>query len=429
MSSASLTTIPTDVCNYCFEFLEDKDLRSARWTSSLFLKAFCSRYQGSATPTVGQCWSYIILCQLGFKFANVTHLNVQLPYESLLFRFITMANFPRVTSMILNYVHLGCMPVNSNVRFLTMVGCTFTGKRPRKKERLFPFFNVQDLRIESGSALSPMCGLPKLQQLRRIVINDTKFTHPITSKRFPRLAHVELRGSETLENFPNFRCPMVQTLTLSHPELFPVRRDNQFFFIRHLKLFLTSEFFDLVPIMNRLDGFFFPRIETLELDFGVRRFDCDLMFLYPLPTLKTLRINMLGYIDVSSLTDMRFPTLRIIILNGDFVDLDDLPAHSTLRMIMFPLGTNSSRLSDQSDNWPRLTRFGSFSYDLDLTLSDTDDECPDEPTVLDEEMRILNNRVEELAEAFDEREEKLREERLQAEMMTQMDMEDEIKGS
>ena len=167
MSSASLTTIPTDVCNYCFEFLEDKDLRSARWTSSLFLKAFCRRYQGSATPTVGQCWSYIILCQLGFKFANVTHLNVQLPYESLLFRFITMANFPRVTSMILNYVHLGCMPVNSNVRFLTMVGCTFTGKRPRKKERLFPFFNVQDLRIESGSALSPICGLPNLQQLRR----------------------------------------------------------------------------------------------------------------------------------------------------------------------------------------------------------------------------------------------------------------------
>ena len=400
----------------------------------MFLKAYCSQYHGSETPTVDEFKSFVRLCKLGYTFANVTKLNIQLPYESLLFQFVTKAKFPRVTQMTLNYIHIGCMPEHSGVRTLTMNGCTFNGKRPRTRDRIFPFFNVEDLRINDGSTLSPQCSLPRLFQLRRILITDTSMSHPITRKKFPRLSHVELRGWATLEKFPNLHCPKVDTLIISHPEFFLVRRQNQFYFIVHLKLYMTNEYFDLVPIMNRLDESFFPRIETLELDFGVRRFELDLLFLAPLYTLQMLRINMLGTVYIHSLTNERFPNLRIIILNSDFVDLDALPAHDNLRMIIFPCGTDSSRLTDEKENWPRLTRIEHFANDLDLTLSDSDEDIPSGPsegkdsTVVNEEMVLLNSRIEELAQAFDEREEKLREERLQAELKNEMDMEDEIKG-
>ena len=99
--------LPTDIKTYILEFFTDKDLRRTRWTSSIFLSAYCKRYKGSTTPQVLESESHITLCELGYIMASVTHLNVQLPYESFRFRHLTMANFPSVIDVTVNYIHVG----------------------------------------------------------------------------------------------------------------------------------------------------------------------------------------------------------------------------------------------------------------------------------------------------------------------------------
>ena len=220
--------LPTDIQTYILEFFTDKDLRRTRWTSSIFLSAYCKRYKGSTTPQLSESEGHITLCELGYSMASVTHLNVQLPYESFRFRHLTMANFPSVIDVTVNYIHVGCLPTNGNVLSLTMNNCTFHGKRPRRKERQFPYYNVKHLRITGGTKLHPDGPLPRLLRLKSIDIVDTVLTHPLTSRKFPRLSSVALRGECTLMGFPNLRCPKVRTLALSHLELFPMNRLNQF---------------------------------------------------------------------------------------------------------------------------------------------------------------------------------------------------------
>ena len=187
-----LSSLPSDIINYCFRFVTDSDLRRARWTSRLFLRAYCRQYTGTTTPTIQECRSFISLCKLGYVLASVTTLNIQLSYTSCLFKHVTMENFPSVKKVTVRYVHLGCMPTNGNVTTLHMIGCTYHGKRHRRVRKQFPFYNVQRLRINGGSILSPGNGLPKLLQLRTLEIIDTTLTHPITKRRFPKLKTVEL---------------------------------------------------------------------------------------------------------------------------------------------------------------------------------------------------------------------------------------------
>ena len=142
-----------------------------------------------------------------------------------------MDHFPMVNSIALHYVNIASMPSNGNVRSLTMTGCTFYKKTRGKKARDFPFPNITKLRIEDCTPLSDTSPLPILRKLRSIEIIDTVCRHGITRRRFPCLRSVELRGEDTLADFPNLRCPKVDRLILSHPQLFPVRRDKQFFLL------------------------------------------------------------------------------------------------------------------------------------------------------------------------------------------------------
>ena len=244
---------------------------------------------------------------------------------------------------------------------------------------------------------------------------------------------VELRGMETVRGLPNIRAPLVKTLILSHPEVFSVRRPSQFFWIVKLKLYMTDQYVGTVGIWNRLDQIFFPRLEELEVDFGIVRFTFDLALLYALPTLRILRINILGSILIYSMTSDRFPSLRCVILNADYVSLFDLPPHEMLRMIVYPPDTDHARLTDDTENWPRLSRSDYFRNNLDLTLSDTEDEASSSeeagPTIRSETTRLLNFRIGELAIDFDRKEEELRAERIRRpESKSDMEMDDgEIK--
>ena len=196
---------------------------------------------------------------------------------------------------------------------------------------------------------------------------------------------------------------------------------------------MTDQYVGTVGIWNRLDQIFFPRLEELEVDFGIVRFTFDLALLYALPTLRILRINILGSILIYSMTSDRFPSLRCVILNADYVSLFDLPPHEMLRMIVYPPDTDHARLTDDTENWPRLSRSDYFRNNLDLTLSDTEDEASSSeeagPTIRSETTRLLNFRIGELAIDFDRKEEELRAERIRRpESKSDMEMDDgEIK--
>ena len=420
VKTSPFLSLPTDVIDYIFKFFTDKDLRRARWTCSSFVQAYCKNYCGSTTPGEIECASYITLCELGYVMASVTHLNIKLPYQSLRFRHLTKDNFPSVINVTLNYVHVGCLPTNGNVLALTMNNCTFHGKRPRRKERQFPFYNVKHLRVTGGTTLHPDGPLPRLLYLKRVEIVDTVLTHPLTCRKFPRLSSVELRGESTLMGFPNLRCPKVHTLALSHPELFPVNRINQFFWIVRLKLELSQYFYeDRLSIM--VHELSFPKIETLELEFGIHRFHCDLGCLAPLSTLKQLQVNLLGSVDPWALTNDSFGSLRRIIFNADVVDLNDLPPHNRLREIVVPRNTAIGRLCTNGENWPRLVRTRVYEEGMDEKLAHSDVESTsdedDEVIVKNEAMVFFNDSLTALQKIYDEKmaeisEEKLREEKL-----------------
>ena len=129
-----------------------------------------------------------------------------------------------------------------------------------------------------------------------------------------------------------------------------------------MELFLSSVVdFDDCWILKRLNGVNFPRLETLVLDYGIDYFDCDLQYLSPHPKLKSLRINSRGSIDLSLITDERYPSLTCLILNTDYVDLGRLPAHDVLEKIIFPPNTDYSQLIRwRNTSYPKLNSWGFF---------------------------------------------------------------------
>ena len=431
-----LMLLPTALIECCFKFLSDEDLMRAGGTCKFFLSWFCKLYRGGFHAPATDCLSFIGPCKMGLYFESITHLNFQLPFQSFDFKHFTCRNFPKVTSITLNYVNVGSMPTNGNVRDLNLVGCRFYGRRPGKKQRQFPFYNVRNLRIESGTPLSETCPLPIFRKLRSLTIIDTVFQHGITKRRFPCLATVELRGEDTLVDFPNLRCPRVRTLVLSHSGLFPIRRENQFHSIQSLKLYITNELIQHNPIIRRLEASHFPSLKKLEFDFGVRRFFCDLSFLQPLPSLDTLRVNMIGSIEAFSLTQARFPSLRHVILNADGIDLATFPSHNNLRTLILPRNARNPEVFENLYLWPRLRQVQPFREDMVLSLCEGDDvlvRTDEDMRPVDVAERNLNSMIEELWVEYDARaarisEENLREERLRRSDAPEMSLGDDIEG-
>lgn len=371
MSRPSLTSVPTYIFGTCcLSFLNDDDLFRARRTCSIFLQGFYKYFRGSENSLVNYYTGIIDAAKAGHVFPYIVYMNLQLPFESFDFKHINPLNFPALNNLQLNYVCVNSFPTNPNVTCIKLIGCTFYGKKKKKKEKLFPFFNVKVLEIEGGSPLTEDCPLPRLFQLKSLKICDTILTHPITKRKFPRLVALDLRGEDTVQKVPNIRVPKVKKLTLSHPELLSIRRNNLFYFILHLKLYLsTVDIFDDCWIINRLNGISFPRLESLELDYGVDWVDCYLQYLQPQPRLKSLIINSRGSIDLNRVTDERFPSLRTLILNTDEVNLGMLPAHDMIEQIIFPPNTDySTLLLWRTKNWPRLKSWGYFGHPLETQV-------------------------------------------------------------
>ena len=135
------------------------------------------------------------------------------------------------------------------------------------------------LDIDGGNNLTPDNPLPIFLRLKSLKIVGTYLSHPLTKRSLPRLKSLELRGIETVANCPNIRMPKVKKLTLDNAELLKPNRANQFLYITDLKLIQSATWFSEIPIVNKINGKFFPRLESLELEFGVNWYDTDLSFL------------------------------------------------------------------------------------------------------------------------------------------------------
>ena len=129
---------------------------------------------------------------------------------------------------------------------------------------------------------------------------------------------------------------------------------------------------------------------------------------------------MMGSIEASSLTEIRFPSLRYVVLNADDVDLSVFPAHGNLRTLIVPPIARNPEVFANLYNWPRLRRVEHFREDIVLSPCVTDEMLvpshdDSRPSTIAE--RYVDSNIEKLLELFEAREAKLRAERLRKEKL------------
>ena len=107
-------------------------------------------------------------------------------------------------------------------------------------------------------------------------------------------------------------------------------------------------------IIKRINGRYFPRLESLTLDYGIHWFNCDLSYLQSHPMLKNLSLNLRGSVDPWRLTDDNFPSLTSITFNADSVRLPTLPPHPIIAELFFPANIDLSELVRRRNHYPNL---------------------------------------------------------------------------
>ena len=206
--------------------------------------------------------------------------------------------------------------------------------------------------------MTPKCPLPRLLHLETLKITDTFLSHPLSKRKFPKLRCLELRGSETVGNCPNIRIPLMSKFTIGNPELLQIKRDNQFYYLRELNVIKPTGDFENIPILNRINDRYFPRLIKLEIECGVLWDDIDFNWLQASSSLEHLVINSRGTINPYRLNDMDFPALRSLTFNSDEVFLDALPPHVQIRSIIVPPHHDLTEIVRRKQQWPNLKTCG-----------------------------------------------------------------------
>ena len=96
-STPSLMILPTALIDYCLRFLHDEDLKRAYGTCKFILAWFRKHYRGGYQITANDCLFYLGPCRIGLIFESLTHLNIQLLFES--FDFKHLSSLLAVTSI------------------------------------------------------------------------------------------------------------------------------------------------------------------------------------------------------------------------------------------------------------------------------------------------------------------------------------------
>ena len=366
----SLTRMPCEVMEKIFTYMADKDLYQGRLTCYFFNKAFFKYYKGRA-KTKDELKTVLNFSNLGYTFNSIESFNLPYSYNPVEHRVLTTTNFPSLTVLNLNWTHLNTMPANDNLRELTLTNCTFNWERSKTEQAAFSYPNLRKLVIESGSPITEENNLPKLENLVSLTIRTTYFNQSITKNKFKNLRKLELGGSEVMKNIANIRVSRLWDLTIDNINHYPIKRVNQFKYLKKLKIILSERSDSLdAKIIKRISNKYCPYLEVLVFECGISWRNFDFSFLNQHSNLRELQIHLRGVIDPSELTDKNFPSLTTLILNSDEVQIKKLPPHGQLRHIELPPETSLFCFISEQENWPKLLNFGYFGMTLPCELKD-----------------------------------------------------------
>jgi len=333
--SPSLTCLPEHVALLFLTFLTDEDLWRSANTCSLFYKAFFSLTKGD-----GKLGSkrLVNLAHYGHKFPRVKALNLDRPPKDLsVIQSVGPEKFPSLRVVRVCYLCVQQLPRHPGVTVLHMIGCEFDSSLK------FPYKNLLFLSIENSvNEFSAYSRLPQLLYLRSLLLSWCPVSHKITARRFPKLRYLQIRGYDAP---PPFFLPDLEELILNIPEQIHTQPQNN---LKRLKVITNGDDSFLARISERM----YPRLEKLEVDLGIKWKILDLSLLPSHMRLSHLRIASRGTVDIGSLTGDRFPSLMMIDIDADHVDLTQFSGHPYVSHLVVPSGTETSVITPKK--WPSI---------------------------------------------------------------------------
>lgn len=178
--------------------------------------------------------------------------------------------------------------------------------------------------------------------LRNLLLSWCVVSHKITARRFPKLRYLQIRGNDAQ---PRFFLPDLEELILNIPEQIHTQPQKS---LKRLKVITNRD----VSFLERISEKIYPRLEELEIDLGIKWKILDLSLVPSHMRLSHLRIASRGTVDIRSLTGDRFPSLMMIDIDADHVDLTQLSGHPNVSHLVLPRGTETSLITPKK--WPSL---------------------------------------------------------------------------
>ena len=355
----SITDIPMQLIKNILTCLNDDDLQLARLTCHFFNVAFFKQYQGKNIEK-GKFKTLMNYANLGYSFDSITNVSLKYSFHSFEQRLITDKTFPSLKTLQLQYVKLEGLYEHKGLQELILSSCEYDwGNKTVLKQRGFAFPNLELLRIENGSPITEKNNIPKLEKLKVLEIFDTYIDQPLTKNKFKHLRKLVLIGKNVVQKIPNIRISRLWDLTIDHTEFYPIKRENQFKFLKKLKLVITGEADpNDIAILKRLNHRYFPYLEVLILEFGTEWTNCDFRFLERHNHLRRLELHSRGMAIAERISSANFPNLKSLVLNCDSVDIEKMPMHEKLEYIMVPKETDISQINLINPKCPKLVHYG-----------------------------------------------------------------------
>ena len=357
----SLTYIPIHLMEKILTYLDDNDLHRAKSTCHFFHRAFFQYFKGTKIEK-GKVKTIMNYVNLGYSFKSIENMALKHSFHIFEQKLLQNKNFPSLRTLKLENIKLEGLGEHKRLLDLTLGSCEYDwSEDTNKNQGGFPFPNLQVLRIENGTPIMQKNNLPYLDKLKTLEIIDTFIDQPLSKNKFKNLRKLVLIGEDVVKKIPNIRISRLWDLTIDNAAYYPIKRENQFKFLRRLKLVITGDANPYeTPILKRLTHRYCPYLEDLILEFGTEWTNCDFSFLESHNNLRRLELHSRGIAYAKNLSSAKFPNMTVLILNCDVFEIDKMPPHDKLEHIEVPKGTDISRLSLENSKWPKLVRAGEY---------------------------------------------------------------------
>jgi len=302
-TKTSLTTIPDHVAFYCLNFLADTERFNITETCHTFREAFIRLTTGKMS---WRTHSIIIkLAYKGHRFPAVSFLRLN--YDMVTFlSSLSEQRFPRLKRLELKGVKFDQIPVHHTLSNCRAFNC-------RWESGVFPFPNLRIFKVQGGQIKA----LPDLQHLEEFHVNPAALLLTNLHQRpLKKLKKLTLKNSENVTN----------------------------------KLFVEP------MALICLDESAVPALEELHIQ------DPELCFLPAHSKLRTLSIDTKRKLDLSQLTQEKFPRFTSLRLVGttfsSLFDLGMLPPNDNLTTLLVRHGSCLKGIN--RSNFPNL-KMGNIS--------------------------------------------------------------------